>query len=118
MANWLAIELTDVMWQQKAVTRCRWEQLYTLVWEQEVTSCTCSFFLREHKQSLLKHVIAQLNLKPPSKAVGILLASLAACSNTIRLCTFILIVMSFDDALYIRAQTSYIFSFSKLDEVL
>lgn len=29
----LAIELTNIIWQPKAVIRCRWEQVCTLVWE-------------------------------------------------------------------------------------
>lgn len=73
--------------------------------------------LRETEQSLLKHAIARENLKPPSKSVWILLASLAACSNTIHLGTLILILISFD-FWYTRAQTSFILSFSELDEVL
>lgn len=29
----LDIELTNVIWQQKAVMRCSWEQVCALVWE-------------------------------------------------------------------------------------
>lgn len=29
----LVIELTNVIWQQKAATSCGWEQVCTLVWE-------------------------------------------------------------------------------------